>query len=364
MWLMAGALVYAQSIDNPSFNGTSGWTFLDEAQLVAAGGRPDCSPVPLTASPDGGLFLRALAFGDLNQGASTIVTGLVVGVPYVVRFEQALMRHYGQSPGHWQVSIDGFYFNGPTLELPDDNPAQTEWEQVTVGPFVYRDANPSLAFTAHSEGGGDEVSTGLPNVDLGCNYVSNLEATDLLLDGIVVTGDLDGDGLYGDEEEALGTDPERADTDEDGLPDAEELALSTAPLDSDTDDDELLDGSEGDYGADPLRPDTDEDTLLDGIEVQLGIDPTLPDTDGNGFSDAAEVGSGSDPGDAGSVPQGQQGEPPQGDAPPDDRFPGRDEGSKGAVGCGCDAGTVSGPPWAWALALLLGWRQRRDRSCS
>ncbi|MEE2750828.1 MAG: hypothetical protein VX519_05315 [Myxococcota bacterium] len=46
--------------------------------------------------------------------------------------------------------------------------------------------------------------------------------------------DLDGDGLLGDVEEALGTDPENPDSDDDGWTDGEEYDENTDPLNADS----------------------------------------------------------------------------------------------------------------------------------
>ncbi|MCB9794080.1 MAG: TlpA family protein disulfide reductase [Alphaproteobacteria bacterium] len=86
--------------------------------------------------------------------------------------------------------------------------------------------------------------------------------------------DPDEDGLTNEEEEALGTDPDKADTDGDGINDAEEIDLGIDPLSKDTDGDGLNDGDELDAGADPLVRDTDLDELPDGYEVLNGSDPT------------------------------------------------------------------------------------------
>lgn len=82
--------------------------------------------------------------------------------------------------------------------------------------------------------------------------------------------DLDGDGLFNDEEKRIGTDPLNPDTDGDGLKDGEEVkTYKTDPLNPDTDGDELKDGEEVfQYKTDPLDPDTDDDGLEDGYEVQ------------------------------------------------------------------------------------------------
>ena len=67
--------------------------------------------------------------------------------------------------------------------------------------------------------------------------------------------DTDGDGLTDTEEQALGTDPRRADSDEDGLFDREEVSI---------------------YKSNPLNPDSDGDGYADGEEVRNGYSPIGP----------------------------------------------------------------------------------------
>jgi len=76
--------------------------------------------------------------------------------------------------------------------------------------------------------------------------------------------DVDGDGLDALREQALGSDPLRADSDGEGLADGREAALGTSPLKPDTDDDGLDDAAELRAGTDPLRADSDGDGILDG----------------------------------------------------------------------------------------------------
>ena len=64
--------------------------------------------------------------------------------------------------------------------------------------------------------------------------------------------DSDGDGLFDDEEQSLGTDPSSVDTDGDGIEDGDEV----------------------DGGTDPTNVDTDGDTYWDSWELTEGTDPT------------------------------------------------------------------------------------------
>ena len=103
--------------------------------------------------------------------------------------------------------------------------------------------------------------------------------------------DGDGDGLP-DYNEIMqqGTDPMNPDTDGDGLNDHDETSYQTDPLDSDSDGDGLLDGEEFNYPADPLDADTDDDGLSDGDEGHVyGSHPNNIDTDGDGLPDYNEV---------------------------------------------------------------------------
>ncbi|MCA9901473.1 MAG: protein kinase [Ardenticatenaceae bacterium] len=87
------------------------------------------------------------------------------------------------------------------------------------------------------------------------------------------------------------------DDDNDGLTGDREIVLGSDPFNEDTDGDGLLDGFEvNTYGTDPLRPDTDGDGLTDLAEIeQYSTDPTLADTDLDGASDGQEVANGTDP---------------------------------------------------------------------
>lgn len=102
--------------------------------------------------------------------------------------------------------------------------------------------------------------------------------------------DSDGDGLYDDEEAALGTNPDLADSDGDGLSDLEEIYVTeTDPLSTDTDADGLEDAEEWAWPTtDPTNADSDDDGLDDADEVLLGTDPWAPDTDGDGIGDATD----------------------------------------------------------------------------
>jgi hypothetical protein len=93
--------------------------------------------------------------------------------------------------------------------------------------------------------------------------------------------DHDGDGLSSHEEQALGTDPWKADTDGDGIPDGWEVLHG---LDPKNPSDALLDNEPASAGG--------PDGLNNLNEYRWGTDPRVGDTDGDGKKDGQEVGSG------------------------------------------------------------------------
>ncbi|MBK7895145.1 MAG: protein kinase [Anaerolineaceae bacterium] len=87
------------------------------------------------------------------------------------------------------------------------------------------------------------------------------------------------------------------DDDNDGLTGDREIVLGSDPFNDDTDGDGVLDGFEvNTYGTDPLRRDTDGDDLTDLAEIEnYHTDPTLADTDLDSVPDGQEVVNGTDP---------------------------------------------------------------------
>ncbi|MFO0590843.1 MAG: MopE-related protein [Polyangiaceae bacterium] len=166
--------------------------------------------------------------------------------------------------------------------------------------------------------------------------------------------DTDGDGLYDDQEIALGSDPNDADTDNDGVIDGQEQSYGEDTdgdglinvLDPDSDNDGLFDGTEQGFDCsnpatdlsahhciadadggmtttNPLAADTDGGSVSDGAEdanhngkIDAGeTDPTAGhgaddvgaanmDSDGDGLTDAEEIFLGSNPNDADSDDDG------------------------------------------------------------
>ena len=92
--------------------------------------------------------------------------------------------------------------------------------------------------------------------------------------------DTDGDGIFDDDEAAMGTDPNSADTDNDGLSDSEELELGTDPTSDDSDSDGYLDSWEVAEGSDPA----DDESL-----IYAGGWPYNPDKDAMPESDSTRV---------------------------------------------------------------------------
>ncbi|MEZ4297208.1 MAG: MYXO-CTERM sorting domain-containing protein [Polyangiaceae bacterium] len=173
-------------------------------------------------------------------------------------------------------------------------------------------------------------------------------------DGVADNGcvDSDGDGLFDDQEIAIGSDPNDADSDDDGVLDGDEPSFAEDSdgdgtinvLDPDSDNDGLFDGTElgldcsdpatdlsagqcvpdADMGTtvtDPLDPDTDNGGVSDGAEdtnlngaIDIGeTDPTaghgaddgtVVDSDGDGLGDLVEIFLGTDPLDADSDDDG------------------------------------------------------------
>ncbi|MCJ7738447.1 MAG: right-handed parallel beta-helix repeat-containing protein, partial [Anaerolineae bacterium] len=80
--------------------------------------------------------------------------------------------------------------------------------------------------------------------------------------------DWDGDGLWDEQETALGTSRTAWDTDGDGLSDQYEWQTA---------------------GTDPRKPDTDGDGLNDRLELRLGTFVGVADSDGDGLTDGEEV---------------------------------------------------------------------------
>lgn len=120
---------------------------------------------------------------------------------------------------------------------------------------------------------------------------------------LMISLDLDDDGLLYADEATFGTDPHDPDSDDDGLLDGAEAATCHSPLDADSDGDDLPDGVEVALGTDPCDTDTDNDLLGDGVEYNLlgahgCMSLTDDDSDNDGLLDGYEVNGNADPCDS------------------------------------------------------------------
>lgn len=370
MWLLLATLTPASAqtltngdldaevperVPNPELPVVDGWVFGDAygwADVAIDGAVIHCADILVDPSPTGGTFAHATAIRfepdtDERQGLSTVVTDLRAGEPYRVRFDAGIVRIFGQSAASWEVRLGSSVQRSPILEVPTADPAQGDWIGVVIDGLVADGPEVELRFEAVSEGDGAVSGVSLPNPP-DCDYFSLQGAAELLLDGIQIIGDLDGDGTYDDE------DPDR---DGDGIDDLHELdpswtldvdrcpsettSVATDDIpDSDptlvnSDGDDLDDAQEGQLGTDPRDDDTDDDGLSDSLEVERGTDPRLCDTDGNG------------------IPDGQE--------EPVDRSPPDIEIKPSIAGCDCDSTALPRgflPPLV--LLLLLGRRLRQS----
>jgi hypothetical protein len=122
-------------------------------------------------------------------------------------------------------------------------------KDVNTTGFDYRTGSGRISLDADGDGFNHDADN--------CPLISNPTQADLDGDGAgdACDPDIDGDGLTGEEELTLGTDPYNADTDGDGLTDGQEVNV---------------------HGTNPLNPDTDGDGLSDGEEVNTyGTNPTV-----------------------------------------------------------------------------------------
>lgn len=95
-------------------------------------------------------------------------------------------------------------------------------------------------------------SAAIPDVNSLAPYIANTDY--LFLDPV---NDTDNDGLSGDQEDLLGTDPSNPDTDGDRLTDGQEVNVHhTDPLEADSDEDGVSDNEEVQWEFDPLDPDS------------------------------------------------------------------------------------------------------------
>lgn len=282
----------ASEVPNPVPLDVPGWTFGDPGDLlvqtqVAAVGIPVyCEDVLQIESPTNvasgyadfhfahAEALNALPFEESNEWLSTKVRDLTPGAAYNVVFEASIVRHIGQSPGFWRVTLGNEVLDAPHLVLPQSNPGQQDWTVQTVGPFSAPGPTADLLFEAVSTA---QDSTVGGSDSCGLDSVPGL--AQLLLDGVRLVGDSDEDGLFDDEDPCPTLAGLPGDQDEDGLEDVLDVPSV--------------------FGTDPCNPDSDFDGLEDGEEVRLGNenpeygencpDPTLADSDGDSLSDSEEL---------------------------------------------------------------------------
>ncbi len=267
---------------------------------------------------------------------------LLPGARAIARYEdlQILAAVREDRPG--RVAWLGFTLSDPDL-------LEGDWERMVVQAILWS--------AETSDRDGDGVALSADN----CPTEANGDQLDADGDGIgdVCDDDADGDGLSGDEERALGTDPLLTDTDDDGIDDIEEAReRGTDPALADSDGDGLGDGDEVEAGTDPLDPDSDKDGLEDGQEIALGADPLVADSDSDRLDDGQEVGRGTDPTlrdtDGGGRQDGDEvllGLDPL--DPRDDRPDGADPTSGATEACGCLSPPARpGPSGGVALVLV------------
>lgn len=352
--------------------------------------------------------LDSPATGVSNEWIETTVQGLVPGAPYRITFEASILRHVGQTPGFFRVSLGDDVLDAPTLTLPASNPGQQAWIEQALDPFVPDDTSETLRFEAVSLA---DLAPGTITPFNDCGYLTVQGLAQLLLDGIRIWPDTDGDGLFDDEdvcptvaevlpgdqdgdgladeldtEEVYGTDPCNPDSDYDTLPDGLEVQIAadygtTAPKvlcpdpnDADSDDDDVDDGIEVNgwdiviecgngtttpsgttvhVTSDPCVTDTDEDKVDDGVEHAQGSNPNHMDTDGDKLYDDEDPAPAvcdedvdtADTGGGGTP--GDPREPVETECKDDDCY----------AGCTCSSSGASG---AWLVLVgLLGLLRRR-----
>ncbi|MFZ9888012.1 MAG: MYXO-CTERM sorting domain-containing protein [Myxococcota bacterium] len=239
--------------------------------------------------------------------------------------------------------VGGSYANGKTDPLNPD----------TDGDGLC-DGQASAATAGQCEGGEDVNADGVVQVT---------ETDPTLFDDLSPV-DTDDDGLFDDEEEDLGTDPNDPDSDDDGLLDGTEVRGDnpTDPLDPDSDNDGLCDGSLAVGNECRSGEDANDNGALDPGET----DPNDADTDNGGVTDGIEVGvNDTDPLDPSDdfppLPEPELVvEEPEKEPPP--LPPGQTPGA--AVYTMCSANDVgSSTPWGAlaVLGLLVPVARRRRR---
>ena len=226
------------------------------------------------------------------------------------------MTNIALDSGGNPVTINGPFFSGPTVIVPDAQNPITEYDgstphittshQLASGPTVVHELTIVVC---------DALDTSLDSGVLigglrACNGVC--DAVQYCGDGLV-NGNEDCDDGNNDNGDGCSNTCKGPDTDGDGLSDFREGVLGTDPANPDTDGDTVPDGLEvgGDVqqpldwnsdgvldALDPCYPDEnntacdqDGDGLTDNEEILVGTNPSDNDTDGDGVPDGIEVGS-------------------------------------------------------------------------
>lgn len=350
----------AQTLDNPDLEASTApvevpnltehavdqWTFSGDgvapfvqAQVATVGIPVYCAEPLMEDSPSNiasGGVLRHFAHvegldaapvgGVTNEWVETVVRDLVPGQPYKVTFEASIVRHLGQTPGHFRVWLGDQSLDAEVLVLPAANPGQQAWVEQAVEPFVAESVDVALRFEAISL---PALAPGTVTAPNDCDAMTVPGLAQLLLDGVNVVPDEDQDGLFDDVDPCLDLgDPAMPDDqDQDGLSQELEVVWGTDPCVPDSDGDGLLDGEEvarlektkatsgGVQCPHPMVVDTDGDDLSDGDEVAgwtvsitcdtdttastdgflVGSDPCDPNSDEDAWGDARERAEGTNP---------------------------------------------------------------------
>ena len=313
----------------------------DNFQVGVSGGAAGANNWPGAEGPGNavdGVGQKYLNFAEFNTGI-VVTPGVGPSVATSLKLWAANDAEERDPASYEIYGTNAALGNGPfpvsTFILISSGDLTLPFSRNTGGGAALNDANLQ---TVEFNGNGTVYTSYMiifPTVK-NAGIANSMQIAEIQLDGSVgLLGDLDGDGLSDDYENANGLDanddgtigesspgakdgPNGAlgDPDEDGLSNTEERDLGTDPQEEDSDQDGLTDGvetrtgiwvSESDTGTNPLDPDSDDDALLDGAENPLlafdpnnptsqpGTNPNLGDTDGDTVPDGEEVAAGRNP---------------------------------------------------------------------